>query len=398
MESLTTAAWRRFQDEHPHVIDGTVALLLFGISFPGSVLSSTGHRPPHPWWIGVLVTAVACVALMGRRSHPTAVAAVACASAVVVTLLGFEPTVLLLGPAMFALFTLAYRTNRRIANTVTFTVAVLVAVIAVIVHPHTTVNLTVVAPVAILVLPTAFGTSSRHLRAFLDEARARAEYAERTREEAARNLAAAERVRIARELHDVVAHHLAVANAQAGAVAHLMRGNPEQAHGIATELTKTTSMALRELKATVSLLRQVGEPEDLEPAPGLAQLEALTSALAAAGLAVTVTTEGAERPLPPGTDLTAYRIIQEALTNVTKHGPTRAATVHLAYRPLLLTISILNGDDGVAPVAAAPSSGYGMVSMRERAQSVGGTLRAGPRAGGGFAVVAEIPLHAHPIP
>ncbi len=159
---------------------------------------------------------------------------------------------------------------------------------------------------------------------------------------------AEERVRIARELHDVVAHHLALANAQAGTAAHLVRRNPAQAEQLITELAGTTSSALRELKATVGLLRSPDDPDSpLEPAPGLARLPELIATHEAAGLAVTVTTTGDAVPLAAGVDLTAYRIVQEALTNVTKHAATTAAQVTLAYAGNLLTITV--SDEGGGP-------------------------------------------------
>ena len=385
--------WHRLQRDHPRSVDASLALVSFALAFPGSLLNEPGVRSQYPWWSAVLVSGVASVSLMWRRTHPLAVAVISCSCAVVVTLLGFQPTALLLVPTMVALFTLADRTNRKLANSVTLATACLVPLVAIVTRPHVTIALTVFAPIAILVLPTALGTTALHRRAYIQAAQARAEDAERTREQEARNRAGAERVRIARELHDIVAHHFALANAQAGAVVHLMRADPEKAHEIATELMNTTSTALRELKATVSLLRQGDEPQELAPAPGLAQLPQLASSLEAVGLHVTIHVEGPEQPLSPGVDLTAYRIAQEALTNVTKHARTHAAHVSVTHARGRVTVSIANEDDGVAPVAPSLSSGFGLLGMRERAHSVGGTVRAGSRPGGGYEVVAELPLH-----
>jgi signal transduction histidine kinase len=233
---------------------------------------------------------------------------------------------------------------------------------------------------------------------YLQAAQTRAEQAERTREEVARHRVAEERMRIARELHDVVAHHLALANAQAGTAAHVVRNRPDQAQQMLAELSATTSSALRELKAAVGLLRQADDQEaPLEPAPGLARLSDLVAVLSAAGLDVTVTDEGTPRPLSPGADLTAYRIVQEALTNVTKHADTKEARVELAYSHewLTLTVTDQGGPAAAKPSAPAAGSGYGLIGMRERAHSVGGHLRTGPRPGGGFQVTAELPLPSH---
>jgi signal transduction histidine kinase len=229
--------------------------------------------------------------------------------------------------------------------------------------------------------------------AYLDAANARAEYAERTREEEARHRVADERMRIARELHDVIAHHLALANAQAGTVAYLIDTEPGNARTMAGDLSGTIVAALEELKTTVGLLRRAGDPESpLEPAPGLAQLPSLAASFGSAGLTVTITIEGEPRPLAPGTDLTAFRIIQEALTNVTKHAATSQAQVRLAYTGDRLAITVTNDTDGPPSVTAAVP-GYGLIGMRERALSLGGRLRVGHRPAGGFEVATELPLH-----
>lgn len=200
-------------------------------------------------------------------------------------------------------------------------------------------------------------------------------------------------MRIARELHDVVAHHMALANAMAGTAAHLARTHPDQVPPILDDLAGTTSSALRELKATVGLLRQADDPDaPLEPAPGLGRLGDLTDAFAAAGLTVTVSAQGEERPLSPGVDLTAYRIVQEALTNVAKHAAAKTARVLLAYTHDHVNITISDDGDATAPAAPAPGGGFGLMGMRERAQSAGGRLQAGYRPEGGFTVTAELPI------
>jgi signal transduction histidine kinase len=197
-------------------------------------------------------------------------------------------------------------------------------------------------------------------------------------------------MRIARELHDVTAHHLALANAQAGTVTYLMDTEPDTARQLAVDLNATIVSALDELKSTVGLLRQPDDPESpLDPAPGLAGLPGLASSLGVAGLTVTVTTDGDPQPLAPGTDLAAFRIIQEALTNVTKHAVASHAEVRLAYARDWLAVTVTNEGP---PASSATGTGYGLIGMRERAQSAGGWLRAGPRPAGGFEVVAELPV------
>ncbi|WVO35991.1 histidine kinase [Streptomyces sp. FXJ1.172] len=203
-------------------------------------------------------------------------------------------------------------------------------------------------------------------------------------------------MRIARELHDVVAHHLTLADAQAATAAHLARTHPGQALDMIGMLPQTTSAALRELKATVGLLRQDTDSDTgdgLAPAPGLRDLPGLVDACATAGLAVTVTVDGKPRGLTPVLDLTAYRIVQEALTNVSKHAVTPTARVRLAYTPHHLTVTVTNDTGPRRPATSgALKGGFGLVSMRERATAVGGTFHAGHRPRGGFEVDCTLPL------
>jgi signal transduction histidine kinase len=391
--------WQRLVRDHPRLLDVAVALLLFANAYPGSLLDAPGGTTDTPWWPAMVLAGLSCVALQWRRERPRATAALAIVCAVAMAALGYLLTVLLLGPLMVAFYTLADRTDRRTANTFTFFAMVILPVTDMLAATpgNRPLSLEVIGPAAWLLVPTALGTATRLRRDYLEAVNARAEHAERTREEEARHRVAEERVRIARELHDVVAHHLALANAQAGTVAHLLRTRPEQAERILADLTGTTSSALRELKATVGLLRRAGDSDaPLEPSPGLSRLPELTASFATAGLDVTVTTEGRERRLSPGVDLTAYRIVQEALTNVTKHAMASAAHVGLAYSRDRLTVTVTNDAGAPGAVLAgvgAPRSGFGLIGMRERAQSIGGNLQTGHRPEGGFSVTAALPLY-----
>jgi signal transduction histidine kinase len=260
--------------------------------------------------------------------------------------------------------------------------------------------LKLLGPAFWLLLPTSLGTVTRFRAVCLEAEQARAEHAERTREKEARHRVTEERMRIARDLHDVVAHHLVLAHIQAGTLVRLTRTRPDEAERIVADLTGTTSSALRELKATVGLLRHADDVDNpLAPAesttPGLGQLSDLTASFRHAGLTVTVITEGEPRPLSTGADLTAYRIVQEALTNVTKHAVTRSAEVRLTYSPDRLGITVTNDTGRASPSSPTPNSGYGLIGMRERAHSAGGRLRVGHRPQGGFEVEIELPLHPH---
>ncbi|MDO0913289.1 sensor histidine kinase [Streptomyces sp. DT2A-34] len=404
---MSTSPERRYADRldefagrHPFVVDLALVMALMGCATLGSMLTLPGADPPDQDRTASVLLGVACLALLRYRTHPRAAVVVNAACTTAVIGLGYLLTPLLLAPVMAALYWLATLTDR--ATTRAYGIATMVAVtIAAAISDsmdHVSLLLRTIGPFFWLLLPLAAGSMTRLRRAYLQAVQARAEHAERTREEEARLRVTEERMRIARELHDVVAHHLALANAQVGTAAHLALDNPPQTKKILTDLTGTTSSALRELKATLGLLRQNDDPASapLEPSPGLARLPELVSACRSAGLTVTVTTEGEPQSLSPGVDLTAFRIVQEALTNVTKHAAAEAAHVRFEYSGSRLMITVSN--DGPAAPAyseAAQNRGFGVMGMRERARSVGGELCAGHRPEGGFEVSTALPLHPH---
>ncbi|MDV7221709.1 sensor histidine kinase [Streptomyces prunicolor] len=382
---------------HPRTVDLVVAAALFVCSFPGSALTLPGRDLEVPRWPGVLVASVASLAVLWRRTLPRTTVVVTLGCAMAVAALGYILTVLVIGPLMIALYTLALRTDRTTANLFTVSGITLLVGTALVVGPGSEpLVMKLLGPAFWLLLPTSLGTTTRLRAAYLEAVQARAGHAERTREQEARHRVTEERMRIARDLHDVVAHHLVLANLQAGTVVRLMRSRPEEAERIAGELAGTTLSAVRELKATVGLLRKSdGSEAPSGPAPGLAQLAELAASFEPAGLSVTVNTVGGPRPLSAGADLTAYRIVQEALTNVTKHAGTGTAEVRLSYAHDRLSITVTD-HGGTAMPSSASGSGYGVIGMRERALSAGGRLRAGHRPEGGFEVVTELPLLPHP--
>jgi signal transduction histidine kinase len=374
----------------PRPFDAVVAVALFACAFPGSVVTLPGHALRVPWWPGLLLAGAACLALLWHRGRPRTTVAVTLVCAAAAGALGYLLTVLLLGPLMLALYSLAARTDRRTANTHAGAAIAVLVVTALIAGPHDEpLILKLLGPTAWLLLPTSLGTVHRLRTAHLDAERARAEHAERTREEEARRRVAEERLRIARDLHDVVAHHLVLAGLQAGAIARHLPAHPEEAGRLALDLNGTTATAMRELKATVGLLRHTAD--EGEPPLGLARLPELAASFRHAGLTVTVVSEGEPRPLSASADLTAYRIAQEALTNVTKHAGTGSAEVRLTYSPGSVTLAVT--DEGSAAPGTA-GGGYGLIGMRERALAVGGRVRAGRRPRGGFEVVAELPVRS----
>ncbi|MFC3348242.1 sensor histidine kinase [Streptomyces echinoruber] len=221
-------------------------------------------------------------------------------------------------------------------------------------------------------------------------ARARSEQWARERAEraqAARRRADEERLRIARELHDVLAHSISVINVQAGMGLALLDTDPEQARTALATIKAKSKEALGEVRQVLDTLRAPGDAPRA-PAPGLDRLPELVEQAAVAGLTVHV--EGAARRLPPGADLAAFRIVQEALTNVVRHSGSRQACVHIEERDGALRLRV--DDDGPPTGADAGGSGNGLAGMRERAAALGGTIEAGPRPDGGFRVLAVLPL------
>jgi signal transduction histidine kinase len=219
----------------------------------------------------------------------------------------------------------------------------------------------------------------------------RAAEAERAREELARRRASEERLRMARELHDVLAHNISLINVQAGVALHLLDERPEQARTALAAIKDASKEALGELRSVLGVLRRVDEAEPRDPAPGLARLETLVSRAEAAGLRVLTEVEGEPRALPAGLDLAAYRIVQEALTNVARHADASTANVRLAYGPGELTLVVDDDGDSTGSVVTV-GTGSGIAGMQERAVALGGELDAGPRPGGGFRVRARLPL------
>jgi signal transduction histidine kinase len=203
--------------------------------------------------------------------------------------------------------------------------------------------------------------------------------------------ASEERLRIARDLHDALGHHLSLINVQSGVALHLNEDLPEQARTSLAAIRDASKEGLTELRSVLDILRQDGEPAPRAPTSTLERLDDLVSQAAAAGLDVHAQTEGAVRPLPFGVDVAAFRIVQESLTNVTRHARGATATVRVSYGERELTVQI-DDDGGGSPTRGSAGTGKGIVGMRERVGALGGELQAGPRPGGGFRVRARLPL------
>ena len=246
--------------------------------------------------------------------------------------------------------------------------------------------------VVVLSLPWMLGAVIRSLRERERDLGDRASELQREREANARQAVFAERVRIARELHDVVAHHVSVMGVQAGAARRVMDREPGKAVAALSSIEASSRQAVVELQRLLEFLRRDGDADELAPQPGLAQLDGLVAEAAQGELAVDLSIEGDPRPLSPTLEVSAYRVIQEALTNTRKHSSGATASVRVRYGATTLEVEVLDEGAGRADVPGR-GSGLGLIGMRERATLHGGHLRAGPRPEGGFAVCATFPLN-----
>jgi signal transduction histidine kinase len=385
--------WGRGARARTRAVDALGSAVLFVLS----VVAASVQPHQHQFllrWPAVALAAVGCSALVWRHRHPFGVLAVTLGCGVVFQLLGIRDSPLVTGPVLVSVYNLAARTDRRTAWTVAAVSAAVLVSAGAMGTPKSWLDADKVAMLAWMALPAAVGDGVRSRRAYVAAVEERAEHAERTREQEAQQRVAAERVRIARELHDIVAHHIALINAQAGVAVHLVDQRPEQILTALKDIRDTSRSALDELRVTVGLLRQSEDPiAPRDPMPGLAQVPALLASFERAGLAVSHVRRGTAKPLEPAVDLAAYRIVQESLTNVRKHAGADHAWLFLRYQRERLTITVEN-DGSAGPHHPHPGVGHGLIGMRERAATIGGRLYAGPRPEGGFTVTAELPLRA----
>ncbi|MGW4275719.1 sensor histidine kinase [Streptomyces seoulensis] len=424
---------------HPLALDAALATAVLVCMVAGSFVGPGGPhgvswavREPAP--LSLVLMTLGAAALPFRRRAPRTVLAVTGAVSLIECVTG-DPRAPVAMSAVVALFTVAATTDRTTTWRLGLATMLVLTGAAMFAGPlpwYAQENLGIFAWTG---MAAAGGDAVRSRRAFVRAMRERAERAERTREEEARRRVAEERLRIARDLHDVVAHHIALVNVQAGVAAHVMDKRPDQAKEALAHVREAGRSALNELRATVGLLRQSDDPEaPTEPAPGLDRLDELVGTFRSAGLHVEVARADDGTTLPAAVDLAAFRVVQEALTNVHKHagagaraevsvvrvGPTVEITVlddgaRGDARPAPAADATPPGADATAAVAdgghgpdgdpaagddpddPAPAGGHGLLGMRERVTALGGALTTGPRYGGGFRVHAILPAttHAH---
>jgi signal transduction histidine kinase len=333
--------------------------------------------------VGVLLLALGPAALVLRRRHPAAVLGFVLAATLGYLLLDYPR-----GPIFLALiisFVTAVMSGHRVAAITSLVVGYLSFLwlpSLVGTEPPPTLGHALALGAWLLVLLTVSEIARSRRERGLELGRRRAEEARRRASE--------ERLRIARELHDVLAHNISLINVQAGVALHLMDERPEQARTALTAIKGASNEALGELRSVLDILRAGHEAPPRSPISGLARLDDLVAKTEAAGLQVTTRIDGTRSPLPPRVDLAAFRIVQEALTNVARHAGDARATIRIGYGERDLTVQV--DDDGRGPSPETSSGGKGIPGMRERATALDGELEAGPRREGGYRVRARLPL------
>ena len=375
-QSVAHSVGRSLRQVEPVVADTALAVVLavLGIADLARPLAAgSGIRAADA--LGYALVVGLCAPLILRRRAPQLTVVLVMAAAAVLSVAGYRQSPVGL-PVVVSLFTLGrLRDLRRSAPVLVLVIAVLALSYVVSREPISVQDLGSV--ILFTVAAWWLGASIRRRRA-----------------EATRQAIAAERLRIARELHDVVAHGMSVVAVQSGVAAHVMNTRPEQAKAALEVIAATSRTALDELRRLLDVLRPDGEPAgSLAPAPGLDRVSELADQLTDAGMPVRLRVEGEPGELPIGLELTACRIVQEALTNAFKHaGQGASADVLIAHRDGRVTVEVVD-DGGGSPAPQPPGASAGLAGMRERVALFGGTMEAGPRNGGGWRVSASLPLN-----
>ncbi|MEU6415017.1 sensor histidine kinase [Microbispora sp. NPDC046933] len=397
----STRSWLR---AHPLVSDSILAVVLTTASLWWIAAAGLGEGAgwlrsvqPRPADAMNLILAAACtlpVAL--RRSRPFVLLVATCVPQAALDALHYHPGLSEFGGLVLLYSVAAYRgLALSLAALVVAFSSYVSSALAGVIAPTWTDHVVVTA---VLLLCWVCGRALRLRRAYLAELVQRADRLERAREADTRAARAEERSRIARELHDVVAHHVSVMTVQAAAARKMLDTKPDVARDALTAIEEMGRTAMAEMRSIVGVLRTDG-PAERRPQPGMHDLPALVEQMREAGLRTQLWIEGERRGLPPGVDLAAYRLVQEALTNSLRHaGPAARAWVTVRHEPNELTIHVEDDGRGAAEESVRiGGKGHGLVGIRERVALYGGVLRIGPRTGGGFEVRAQFPLSHSPL-
>ncbi|MFG1688722.1 sensor histidine kinase [Nonomuraea sp. NPDC049269] len=395
MRAKVLSSLRRLAVANPFLTDLVFGLVIAGITLAfgfamGGSSADQGYAQRPLDVCGVGLTLAANLALAWRRRAPLTVLGICCATAIILHAAGYD-TRINLAATLLSLYTVASRLPPAVSVPCVLPVAVSwwqSAFLA----PHEFTGLNILQGSIMMAVAWTFGNGTRLL---VERNRRLAHLTERLHREQddnARRAVTEERVRIARELHDVVAHHMSVIIIQAGLARYVFDSDPGTARGALTTIADTGSEAMGEMRRLLSVLRiDVDDESDgYDPAPGLQRLEPLVERVRSAGVPVHVKINGPARPLPPGIDLCTYRVIQECLTNVLKHAGPATAWVTVAYHGTTLELRVT--DDGRGVAAAPKEDGHGLIGMRERVKLYKGTVTAQAKSSGGFEVVVTLPL------
>jgi signal transduction histidine kinase len=386
--STTAAAVRDAIRRHPWWSDSTLALILTVIAVGSTVVSRTRYGFAVPV-LAAVVTLFTTVPIALRRYRPLGVLAVTVIAET--ALLIFRPGAGAPVGVIVALYTVAAYCERRVSIRAA-ALAALPITVAVIVNNGARTG-QVIPELAVFAIAWVVGDNMRTRRAYLGELEARAARLEREREEKADRAVIEERARIARELHDVIAHNVSVMVVQAAAGEDVFDEDPGQARESLAAVASTGRAALTELRRLLGVIRAEDDRGDpaYAPQPGLERIDELIGQVRETGLPVELSVLGEARPLPEGVGLCAYRIVQEALTNTLKHAHASTAQVQLRYVADALELQVLDDGRGTTSLNGE-TDGQGLIGMRERVALFGGELTAGRRSGRGYEVRARLPL------
>lgn len=390
---------------HPLCYDVAAAAVVAATSL--SEMHGAAHVAGWPYHraaglAGTMLVVAACLVLTVQRFAPSAAVLVTGTVTIVLSALGYtsEPPVHLLGVSgptlgpVLALFAAALRRDRLRSVPILVCAIVGCAVAEIALAPSAVLN-TVPGTAAVFLAAWGLGDAYRARRLYVESVRARADRLDRERHVMTAMAVAEERARIARELHDVVAHHVSLMIVTAAAADRQVSRDPGSARSLLRELITTGQAAVTEMRRMLGVLRsdgRDGDAEELRPQPTLAELETLAATFTGAGLAVELAVTGSRTRLPVGVELTAYRILQESLTNVLRHaGAGTRVNVTVDYQPGILALEVRD-HGGAAPAQAADGPGHGLIGMKERAALLGGDLHAAPLSAGGFLVRATLPV------
>lgn len=391
---------RRWLSDPRVLVDVAVAVVVAVLAVADVAASSADESAERAGdLLAYSLVIVGAASLFWRRRYPVAVLAVVSAVLVAMYLREYGAYLSVLGlPALYAVAAHEeHRTRAWLAMGVSIAVLMSAASVSLLDTNEGFGYFTAISMMAFLAAAIAAGVLMRNRQRIFVDTERRAAVAEADRLAEAERAVTRERNRIAREMHDVVAHSMSVISVQAAAGREIVHTNPDKAAEVLARIEEVGRESLAELRRMLGVLRESGDgaASSLSPQPGVADIAGAVAQSEASGVATQLVIDGPRRPLAPGVELAVFRIVQEALTNVRKHAGTSAsATVHLSYDTDSLVVEIADDGRGAATSLARSGSGHGLIGMRERVDIYGGSLQAGPRPGGGYAVRATLPITA----